>query len=81
MASSDIFDDSKKQEMMQALDGFVDQVKNIEALPINPTKIEETETLLRLLGLYIAATGAEIGCDINYAKFYEWYDKKYPNTY
>ncbi|WP_462109873.1 hypothetical protein [Campylobacter concisus] len=75
MASSDIFDDSKKQEMMQALDDFANQVKNIEALPINPANIEETEALLKLLGLHIAAAGVEIGCDINYAKFYEWYDK------
>lgn len=72
---------TKKQEMMQALDGFVDQVENIEALPINPTKIEETEALLKLLGLHIAAAEVGIGCDINYVKFYEWYDKKYPNTY
>ena len=71
MASSDIFDDCKKTRDDE---GF-------RWLPINPTKIEETETLLRLLGLYIVAAGAEIGCDINYAKFYEWYDKKYPNTY
>ena len=81
MASSDIFDESKKQEMVQALDSFADQVKNIEILPINPAKIEETGALLKLLGIHIAAAGAEIGCDINYAKFYEWYDKKYPNTY
>lgn len=46
MASSGIFDKSKKQEMVQALDDFADQVENIEPLPINPAKIEETEALL-----------------------------------
>jgi hypothetical protein len=81
MASSDIFDDNKKQEMTKALEDFANQVKNIETLPINPAKTEETEALLKLLGLHIAAAGAEIGCNINYAKFYEWYDKEYPNTY
>ncbi len=81
MVSAEIFEEDKKQAMINSLEEFDKQIKNIENLPIESAKTEEREAYLKLLGLHIGTAAAEIGCRISYAKFYEWYDKEYPNTY